>query len=420
MIYGTAQARFSFDPNNYKHFLLLFITWPFLALITAVSNFDRKEARKMVYIFLIYYGLSYVINQVGDGADSVRYALHLKNNAERPFSDFFEIISGLYTNDSSMDFVEPLVSFIVSRFTSNYGLLFAAYSAIFGFFYLKSITLLYEKYRENREWNGLIHMIFFAFIIPITAINGFRMWTAAWIFFYGAYHVILFRDPKYLFIALSSSLVHWSYLSANAILLIYYFAGNRNIFYLPIAISSFVLPGLLRSFFQKLSLILGGGFQSRFGSYSGEEYMLVRQQQELETAWFIKYSNLLMFYYIIFAIIAIKILAVSSAKDKSQENLFSFLLLFISFVNFGKEIPSFGGRFQVIFFLFGILFIFLHCVKMKTHMINPLTLTGLFPMLLYIAVVFRQGSDSINAWLLTPLFGLPFLVPGISITDLLF
>jgi len=41
-------------------------------------------------------------------------------------------------------------------------------------------------------------------------------------------------------------------------------------------------------------------------------------------------------------------------------------------------------------------------------------------MALYAAIAFRQGSVSINAWIFTPGFGLPLLVPGLSIADLLF
>src|SRR5690606_5926755 len=104
-------------------------------------------------------------------------------NAALPFGDFFKIIGGL-NSDTSIDIIDPLISFLVSRVTIQHGLLFAVYAAIFGFFYLKSCNLLYSRYRENPGWNALVHMIFFAAILPITAINGFRMWTAVWIFFY--------------------------------------------------------------------------------------------------------------------------------------------------------------------------------------------------------------------------------------------
>ena len=42
----------------------------------------------------------------------------------------------------SIDFVEPLISTIVSSFTSNYKILFAIYGLIFGFFYSRNIWIL--------------------------------------------------------------------------------------------------------------------------------------------------------------------------------------------------------------------------------------------------------------------------------------
>jgi hypothetical protein len=52
--------------------------------------------------------------------------------------------------------------------------------------------------------------------------------------------------------------------------------------------------------------------------------------------------------------------------------------------------------------------------------INLLLLIGLFPMVLRAVVAFRQGSESINSWILTPGLGLPLLVPDLSIFDFLF
>jgi len=165
MNYGSLPVKFSFDPvKNSRHFLLLFLVWPFLAFITALANYDRKEARKMIYIFLIYYGFTYVIQQAGgDGADAVRYALYMRNNAERPFSDFFKIIGGLYTNETSMDIVEPFISFIVSRITSYHGILFAAYAALFGFFYLKALTCFMPG--TVKTLNGMDSYIWFSLLL---------------------------------------------------------------------------------------------------------------------------------------------------------------------------------------------------------------------------------------------------------------
>jgi len=403
--------------SNSLHYLILFLLWPFLAFIAAIVNYTQKDSKKVVYIFLIYYGLTFVLGDAG--VDAERYASVLKQTASLPFSDFFKIVGGLYT-DTTVDIVQPLVTFIVSRFTTNSSILFAVWAAIFGFFYLKSINLLHDRYRENPGWNALIFMAFFIFVMPITTLGGIRMPLATWVFFYGAFHVILYRDPRYLLVALSASLIHWSFISANIVLIIYFFAGNRNLIYIPIVVLSFILPRLLVPAFESIAFTLGGPLQERYEGYSSEGYIQGMQESFEGAPWFLTLGSDLCFYFFILAIIVIQLTSRNLVKEKDERNLFSFLLLFLSFVNFSKVIPTFGGRFQDTFYLFATLYVFLYFLKKLGNKINFLTLIGLFPMLLFSAVMLRVGSVSINAWLFTPGLGLPLLVPGLSIAEILF
>lgn len=418
-MYTSSTSKFApIVISNSKHYLLLFLIWPFLAFITALANYGKKESKTVVYIFLIYYGFNFVNSN--EAVDAFRYALSLKINAQLPFSDFFKIVGGIYATDTSLDIIEPLVSFIVSRFTSNFGVYFAVWAAIFGFFYLKSINLLYERHRENPGWNTMIMLVFFIMILPITSISGVRMWTAAWVFFYGAYHVVLYRNPKYILLTLAASLLHWSFFSANAILLIYFFVGNRNLVYVPLALSSFVLPQIFAPIFQIISLRMGGAFQNRYEGYSSEGYVLAHQDSLAQASWFLQIGNNIVFYFLLLSIVVIQIRTFKTEKEKEMKNLFSFLLLFLTFVNIGIAIPSLGSRFQIIFFLFATLYVFLFFQKIQGNRINLLTLLGLFPIALYSAITFRLGSESINAWIFTPGLGFPAFVPVLSISELLF
>ena len=402
-----------------RYYLFLFLLWPFAAFLTALSDFNRKEARIVIYAYLVYYGLNFVLPSTGY-VDAVGYTIGLITNATLPFSEFFKIVEGLYSTQDSMDLIEPMISFIVSRFTTDHRLLFGVYAALFGFFYLKSVSFAYKCHRQNPGWDSMIHLIFLIMILPITQINGVRMWTAAWIFVYGAYHVILYRDPRYFLVTVCSVLMHWSFLSVNAILAIYFFAGNRDSVYLPLAAASFVLPRLLSSFFMKASVMLGGGLQRRYESYSDESYILVVQRDFQESSWFLKIGNDLVMFYIFAASLILHYCYSARINLKTEKNLFSFLLLFVAFVNFGKEIPSLGSRFQILFFLFGTLYLILFHSYLTNRKLSYLTLAGIFPMALYAAIIFRQGADSINAWIFAPGFGIPLFMPAISIGELLF
>ncbi len=401
-----------------KNYLLLFIIWPFLALIAAITNYDQKVARRVVYLYLIYFGLIIVADNWM--LDSYRYAIALKTVAPIPISEFSESLGGLNSENGSLDIYGDLLTFLVSRFTIHFGILFAIFAAVFGYFYLKSVNILYTLYRENPGWNALIHMVFFIIIIPITALNGVRMWTAAWIFFYGAIQVIIYRDKRFLLVALGSIFVHWSFLTANVLLIAYFFLGNRNLIYLPLAIVSFILPQLFLPYYSIISLAMGGSIQNRFEGYSSTGYGQEIQALHEQASWFVFLGNDLVFYYLIFALIIIHFGLRYRKKDKADDNLFSFSLLFLAFVNFGSPIPSLGTRFQVVFFLFATFYLFRYFVKLPGNRINILSWIGLFPMLLYAAVTFRIGSEIINTWLLSPVLGLPLLVPGLSMAKLLF
>ncbi|MBK7480397.1 MAG: hypothetical protein IPI69_12230 [Bacteroidales bacterium] len=211
--------------NLTRNYILLFVLWPFLACVIAIMNFGQKEAKNVVYAFLVYYGLSFVVGN--EGIDAFRIASTLKANSMLPFSDFFNVVLGVYSNDTSVDFVEPFISFMVSRISDNYRLLFGAFAAVFGYFYVKSIGLLFSEGEKSLGWNSVIHLVFLASILPVTSINGFRMWTAAWVFFYGTYNVVLYRNLRYLLVTFSACLIHFSFLSANAILIAYLLAETE-------------------------------------------------------------------------------------------------------------------------------------------------------------------------------------------------
>lgn len=407
-------VRDDFDSRNY---LYLFIIWPFLAFLLALGNYNQKGARRVVYFFLVYYGLTFVNSS--DGVDAYNYIITFQQNARLPFSAFFDVVGGLYSG-TSIDVMEPLISFFISRFTTFHGVYFAAWAAIFSFFYLKSINLIYDRYQLNRGWNTMIPLAFFTLILPISSINGVRMWTAAWIFFYGAYHVILNKDRRYLILAMSASLVHWSFFSANAILLIYTFAGNRNYIYLPLVLISFVASDLLFGVFGRLSYILGGAFQGRFEGYASTGNILVEQIARQDASWFLRLGNDLIFYYLVFTILIIQINTWYMEKDRQMKNLYSFLLLFLAFVNFGKPIPTFGLRFQMVFLLFATLYLFLYYARLKTERIQLLVLLGILPMALKLALTFRLATHSISLYLFTPGLGLPLLAPAKSLFEILF
>lgn len=335
-------------------------------------------------------------------------------------SDILKVVVGLYSTDSALDVVIPFITFSVSRFTVSHTYLFAAFAALFGFFYLKSIDLLHAQYIENPNNNALIHLAFFAFIIPIFFINGVRMWTAAWIFFYAAYHVVVNRNYKYILLAFSATLVHFSFLAASLILLAYAIAGNRNIIYITLVVLSFVLPGFLGPLIVRYAPLLGEGIQSSLAGYSSEGFIASSREMYEQSTWFIRLGQDLVMYYLCASVIIIRMLWGQVERPSIEKNLFSFSLLFFAFVNFTKVIPTFGRRFQLVFFLFATLYLFVYYVRSSEKKLATLVWLGLFPMMLYTAIILRQGALTTSAWIVSPGLGAPLIATDFSFYDLLF
>jgi len=375
-------------------YLILFIIWPFLALVLALANYKDRDARKVVYFYLVYFGLTFVA--VHRYMDAGRYIQTFQMYSTLPFKEFFKILGGFYSDDASLDIIEPFIAFVVSRFTQSYHILFAAFAALFAFFYLKSFNLLYERYREKPDLNAWVFMVFFIIVIPVTTINAPRMWIAAWIFFYGAYHAIVYRKPGYLLMALAACLMHWSFITVNVLLIAYFFAGNRNLIYTPLAIASFFVPQVVYPLFESASMFIGGPVETRYSNYTSESYSEVVQDLAAQSSWFLVLNRNLIFYYFIFAVVMIRVFRRDLMRGKMEENWYSFLLLLFSMVNFGRALPAFGYRMQTIFILFAAVYVFFYFSNLAAERLKFITLVGLFPMLLYTFVEFRIGSETIK------------------------
>lgn len=407
----------SLDNTNLASYIVLFILWPFLAFILALINYSEKNAKIVVYCFIIYYGMSFDFSNAG--MDSYRYAQSFMQASHQSFYNFFETIGGGY-GETEVDIVEPFLAFVVSRFTSSPAIYFAVWAGFMGFFYLKSINLLYERYQRNPNINALILLVYFVFTKAITDVAGIRMPTAMWMFFLAAYHIILYRDKRYFLLSFFACFVHWSFITVNAVLFIYFVLGNRNLLYLPLVIASFILPNLLEPLFSLLANTMGGAFLDRYQGYSSEGHIQDVMQMRQSVSWFITLMHEYTIYFFVFGIAMIQLFARRLMNKKYEQNLYSFILLFLAFVNFGKIIPSFGGRFQVLFFMFATLYLFLYFLKSKRKSLSYINIVGLFPMLVYILVTLRIGSETINAWIFNPLLGISLLLPGISLIELIF
>lgn len=409
------------EANNKKWILGAFLVWPFIGFLLAVFNFGSRFNKGVILAFFVIYGLTFVVNSEMDGQ---RYADELKMASGQSLNDMVHLLSNLYGEHDSVDIVQPLLTFFVSIFSSEHYLLFGVFAFVFGYFYLKSISLVYKEYAISRTSNAFLFLFFLPWIIPIFEINGFRMWTASWVFFYGTYQVVYKGKARFLWFALGASMIHFSFLSACVILLLYLLLkasiGQRISLFMCLAVATFFLSEMPLEPIRNFAMSLGGGVQNRIGYFSDSYIEQVGEQKE-NAVWFMKLAGPLLFYFLMIQVFVVYFQIKKFNVSGKFNNFFAFCLLFLSFSNVASLLPS-GGRFKEVLFVFlvSMLVIFYSKVYVSSRW-NKLLLVGVLPFVLNALIALRIGGATLNTLAFAPSFYiLIFNDTELPLTDWLF
>lgn len=354
-----------------------FIIWPFGSFLFALFNFPKRENRLIIILFTAIFGYSMVAAY--SGLDLYRVKESLNTAAQLNYKDLLNQFVTLYSrsNGELADVYRLLVTFSVSRFTNNSSWLMFVYGLIAGYVYSKVLTLFIS---EHIKINLYIYLLILSFssIIGLDQLAGVRFPLAAYVFFYGAIRVILSQDNRFILIAALSVLIHFSFLSVVILLLSFYlFRLHRySLIIYGILIISFILPQFLNSYIPYFTSIFGQAIENRVEGYTNIIYDIPLYS---DTVWYVRYriNVIIIFCYLVLIISRIKKseLNYSSALNK----LFYFALIILAFVNFTINIPHFGYRFQFVFMMIMLFYLFkLYSENTQSGLISKLALLS-FP-----------------------------------------
>ncbi len=202
--------------NNYNIFifiLLLFFISPILSFFLGLF-YIRKSYFKYVFILCsIYFGFIFLVPKsiVSEAFDSEFYATQLKILNYNKL-DLFEYLGTFYSVESKIvDVYQPMVTWLIANYTSNYHYLFAFFAIVFSYFSIKSIQLIFNKLDARFDYILFYLLLLYIAINPIWNINGVRMYTAMNIFIYGIFLIFINGQKKGLFYLLLSAFVHVSF-----------------------------------------------------------------------------------------------------------------------------------------------------------------------------------------------------------------
>jgi hypothetical protein len=364
------QTRFndyikpSKESDRYASYLIFFF-WPLLGTVLSFKHYKFKNSRNVIWLFNIFVGTTFGFAL---GTDSVAYRTDLENlhaKTSYTFGEFWTYLLGESSN--SIDIVQPLLNFLVSRVTDSGYVLFGIYGLVFGYFYSRNIWFLIDKVKGKIRIEALAFLVLFGFLVPFWNINGFRYWTATHVFFYGL--IGYFEgDKKKLLVMLSALFIHYTYILAVGVFAVYFLLGNRLTLYMGVYIMSiflsFVNLNVANEYLEKLN---SEKVTKRASGYIDEDYAEGYFSSFENARWYIKYRYdfikilvLGSFFWIFFA--RRKLIY----QNKFMLKMFCIGLLFMAFANITSNIPS-----MLRFYYIGLmsvstmLFLFFQLLKFK-------------------------------------------------------
>ena len=388
--------------GNNGRLLLLFLFWPFLGFLLALRDFQNRFNQKIILFFGVFFGLLFYINPLQDGQ---RRADRLKEAYSQPFEMAFNSFDNLYKE--SVDFIEPLIVFTVSRFTDYHGVLFGVYAFIFGGLMIYYLNRVHQHYLKFPNINALIFIVLLIFVNPINGINGFRMWTAAWIFSVGVINYLHEAKWRHILFASVAMFLHFSFGPLIVLLLIYKLLGNRTLLFVILAIITFFIAELNIKQVQTIAEHISPATGSKINAYTDERYIEKVSNLNNQSAWFVTLNQKGMLYYAVALLVIIYIRTRGMFKNRVTDNFYSFTLLLLSFANISALLPS-GARFYTIFNIFafttGLLYYVYEVKKEKIELINWIGLPIVF---LFVIFSFRVFTDPASIFLFGPSFFMP-------------
>lgn len=396
-------------------YIILFL-FPLLGGCISLAWRRMKGAKQFFWIFCVFLGLIHIFHPegtvLGEGTDGGRYALELIYMHD--YIDSFDELIGTLYNESELDIYQPILTYIISRFTDNPHWLFFCFAIVYGFFYSRNIWYLFDRLPDKFPKILWILIAYYILVCPIWYINGVRMWTALHIFVYGAMPYLIEGKKRGLIWCFLSLLVHFSYFLPLIILLLYSFNIFRNakllfVFY----ICTLFISSVDLNFFKDLLSYIPF-LESKGNAYLNEEYLATLNSvqhsfnviiSEGISKWVIHILVIVVYFYY----------KVSNNKRSDLNRLFSFALLLYGVSNILSLMPS-GGRFVLLSNMFMLpfsIYVFTYCIDIKKIKFLDIIYLLIIPIVFQI----RIGLDFYGVMLFIGNFiTSPFIISDIPLT----
>ncbi len=383
--------------NKNYYFYLLFIISPIVGLINSIRFYKTGSYKNIIWLFVVFYSYTITLPSKDADIDISRRIESFNNEAAHTDYKFSEFVRSYKQDDNwNADFFEPILVYIVSRFFSDVKIMFIVYGLLFGFFYSRNIACILDKLDSSLAKKITLLLFILALINPFWNINGFRFWFATHVYLYVLLPYFFENKKTHLFWLLIIPLIHFSYVFAVAIFVLYFILGNRTQLFFIFFIISVSFGKIKSNFLETVFSYLPGVIEKKANGYTSEDYIeKIGQTKEVGMNWYATFNSAYLKYFAIFVII----LCYWKNRDlikKEYNSLFSYVLFFLGFAFLVSSIPSMN-RFITpglyLFFSFYILFV---ANNLNTYWLKKYRYWTSFGLLICLVVQIRLGFDTIS------------------------
>jgi hypothetical protein len=372
----------------------LYLLSPFIAALIAIKQFHRPVQRKLLIGFSVFFAFVMVMSR--EGMDGYRHAKAFIEFAQNPWQEYGWALERFSRLESGgLDLYLPTVKLLVGIFTDDPRWFFALNGLVFGFFYVKTIGLIFDEFGGIKK-NLHAKLFFFLLIIMISInhIHFVRFWTAAWVYLYCVMQLFIYERKRYLWLSAFAILIHFSYALPVSILFLYFFIAGNNYLLLLSMVALFFASQTYLETALGAAADLGEGLQHKVSAYTNEEYLRIRAEGVQQNNWYARWRGSLLHYYLYFTMAYLLFLA-KYQTDAVQRKILGLALLIFSVSILASEVWSIG-RFSKIAFLLTTVYLF------RNFMLNPhkrprlVVWIGIPIIFLYTLVEFRSAMDIIS------------------------
>ena len=389
--------------KNYSY--LFFILWPFASFIYSLKNYRQKSSRNIVALFIGFMGFTIVVSETG--FDAYRYIEWFKSISVGSNGVGY-LFHDLYSDQSKMDIYDSLLMGVVSIFTDNWRIFYAAVGLIYGFFYSRNIWYLLDRIDWRLNFTSIIFIIGFGFIYGIHSYQFVRFPTAALIYFFAVFPYFFEGKKNQLLWVLITPLMHWSFFYPVTLMFAFILLPKKlDVYFSLFVITTFFVEFELTPITEFLKVVLpSAGSEEKVRTYGDEGYAETIQENLETLNWYIRDRGLMIKYLIIaFTFYLYFTERKGLFYNKNFKELFAFSLLLCSVGNVLSVIPS-GGRFIALaqLFLFGLFILSFDKIK-TTKTLKIILYPSAFVLIIYVIVGVRIALDTMG---IGTIFGNPF------------